>query len=206
VTPGAVRPGEEWGRPGPLPPGAVICGSDAEAADAVRDAAVDGLPFPPLGLVGGDLWRTLGSPGGGERRLRDEGGTAVAIDVVEVQMDGRTDWFVAHLLARGGWWRGRIVAVMNAEFMGAWDVAPRSHPGDGRVEVLDADPPLGDRLTARRRLSHGTHIPHPDIAVRRVDGTELDLAGRRVWLDGEARGRCRALSLNVLGGALDVVV
>ena len=28
---------------------------------------------------------------------------------------------------------GRIVAVMNAEFVGPWDVAPRAHPGDGLI-------------------------------------------------------------------------
>jgi len=201
-----VRPGQGWGQPGPLPLGAVICGDDAEAGAAVRGAGLAGLGFPPLGLLGGDLWRTLGSPGGGERRLRADGGTAASVDVVEVQLDGHTDWFVAHLLARDGWWRGRIVAVMNAEFLGTWDLAPRSHPGDGRVEVLDADPPLGDRLEARRRLVRGTHLPHPDITVRRVTEAELDLSGRRVWLDGVLRGPCHHLSLRVLPGALQVVV
>ena len=48
----------------------------------------------------------------------------------------------------GAWWRGRVVAAMNAEFLGPWDVAPRAHPGDGLLDVLDVSPAmsLADRL------------------------------------------------------------
>ncbi len=38
---------------------------------------------------------------------------------------------------------------MNAQFLGRWDVAPRGHPNDGRLDVLDADLPLDERLQVR---------------------------------------------------------
>src|SRR4029450_5976164 len=111
-----------------------------------------GEPVPPLGLLGGDLCRTLGGRGD-EARLRSPEATRLPVDLGAVLLDGRLHWFVAHLIARRGWWSGRIVAAMNAEYLGPWDVAPRSHPNDGRLDTLDGDLPVGERLKARRRLA-----------------------------------------------------
>jgi diacylglycerol kinase family enzyme len=126
-----------------------------------------------------------------------------------VLVDGVQHWFVAHLVARRSWWRGRIVAAMNAEFLGAWDVAPRAHPGDGLLDVLDvsAAMPLADRFRARRRLPGGGHLPHPAVAVQRRPAVQVDLDGPTpVWLDGEQVGRARRLSVRVEPDALTCVV
>ena len=101
----------------------------------------------------------------------------------------------------------RVVAVMNAQFLGNWDVAPRSHPADGRLEVLDAQLSLSERMQARRRLPTGTHLPHPAIATRSVRAWQTDLdPGTEVWLDGVALGRARHLSVRVEPDSLVVVV
>jgi hypothetical protein len=86
---------------------------------------------------------------------------ALPCDLGSVLLDGRQHWFVAHLVGRRSWWRGRIFAAMNAQFLGRFDVAPRGHPNDGLVELLDVDPALGlsDRVKAWRRLPTGTHGP-----------------------------------------------
>ena len=55
-------------------------------------------------------------------------GVRFKVDVGEVRHDGTLAHFVAHAIARRGWWRGRILAAMNAEFVGDWKVAPRAHP------------------------------------------------------------------------------
>ena len=129
------------------------------------------------------------------------------VDLGEVLVDGSLHFFVAHLVARRSWLRGRIVAAMNAQFIGRWNVAPRSHPNDGRLVLIDADLSLGDRLKARSRLPSGTHLPHPDISERRIKAVQLDLApGTKVWLDGECIGPARALSIRVVPDALQVVV
>lgn len=74
---------------------------------------------------------------------------------------------------------------MNAQFLGRWDLAPRSHPNDGMVDVSDGDLPVGDRLKARRRLPTGSHIPHPAIATRRVKHETLTFDRPiGIWLDG----------------------
>ena len=167
-----------------------------------------GAPIPPLGLLGGDLCRTLGGTGD-EARLRSDEALRAPVDLGAVLVDGRLHWFVAHLVARTSWWRGRIVAAMNAQCIGRWDVAPRSHPGDGLLDVVDVSSSmgLGDRLKARRRLATGGHVPHPRIATRRVAAVQVDLSPRpTVWLDGESVGPAAALSVRLEPDALLCVV
>jgi len=199
-----IRRGEPWGEAGPAPDGLVVVEGDVAARRVVEEARRAGEPIPPLGLAGGDLARTLGARGGADRFA---GGELVQapVDLGSVLVDGRQHWFVAHLVVRGSWWRGRIVAAMNAEFLGAWDVAPRGHPNDGRLDVLDVDAALGlgDRLKARRRLPAGTHVPHPRIRQSRVTAVQVDLdRPTAVWLDGERLGEARRLSIRVEPDAL----
>ena len=203
-----VRKGEAWGEPGSLPGDGVVVRSDAEARAALEAARRERRPFPTLGLLGGDLCRTMGGRGD-ESRLRDGSGTVVPVDLGEVLIDGRLHLFVAHLVVRGrSLWRGRIVAVCNAQFVGRWDVAPRAHPGDGLLDVLDVDAGLGigDRMKARRRLGLGTHVPHPRIEQRRVAALQVDVGGFGVWLDGKRVGAAQHLSVRVEPDAITCVV
>lgn len=202
----SVERGRRWGVPGALPPEGVVVGTDAEARAVVERARRAGEPLPALGLLGGDLCRTLGGPGD-EGRLWSDEAVRVRVDVGAVLLDGTLHWFVAHLIARRSWWRGRAIAVMNAEFVGPWDLGPRAHPGDGLLDITDGTLPFGDRLTARRRVRTGTHLPHPALATRRVAAwqTELD-PPLDVWLDGDRVGRSSRLSVRVEPEALTVVV
>jgi diacylglycerol kinase family enzyme len=97
---------------------------------------------------------------------------------------------------------------MNAQFVGSWDVAPRAHPGDGLLDVVEAGPDLGiaDRWKAWRRLPAGMHVPHPRITTRRVAALQLDVAGRVVELDGERQPAAEALSIRLRPDALRVAV
>ncbi len=197
-----IRKGEAWGAVGPLPPDTVVVRSNTQARAVVTDARRNGRAIPPLALLGGDLCRTLGGTGD-EARLRSGGATEVGVDLGAVLLDGRLHWFLAHLVARKGWWRGRVVVAMNAQFIGRWDVAPRGHPNDGRLELLDADLPLGTRMQVRSRLATGTHVPHPGIEESHVSSQQLDLdQPTSVYLDGDLVGTARHLSLRVEPNAL----
>jgi len=201
-----IEKGRPWGEPGGLPTGGVVVGSDAEARAVVERARRAGDPLPALGLLGGDLCRTLGGTGD-ESRLRGTGGMRLPVDIGAVLADGRLHWFVAHLVTRRGWWRGRIYAAMNAQFLGPWDVAPRSHPDDGLLDTLDVDIGVGDRLKARGRLPSGTHVPHPGIVQQRVAAVQVELARPTpMRLDGIAVGAVRSLSIRVEPDALLCVV
>jgi YegS C-terminal NAD kinase beta sandwich-like domain len=202
----AIRKGEGWGEPGPLSSDGVVVRSDAEARSIVTAARRAGDPVPPLGLLGGDLCRTLGGTGD-EARLRSDQATRLPVDLGAVLVDGRLHWFVAHLVLRRSWWHGRVVAVMNAQFIGSWDVAPRGHPNDGRLDVLDADLPFDERLQVRARLTAGTHLPHPRIEERHLEAVQLDLARPTpVYLDGVRLDAARNLSVRIEPDALTCVV
>ena len=213
-----IRKGEAWGTVGPLPEGAVRVRSDAELQRLVAAARSAGERLPPIALLGGSLMRAVGGTGD-ERRL--DGEVAIfPVDLVRVELDhatgggsaGAVTWAAAHVIvrrARFGLLRGRIVAAMNAEFVGAWDVTPRGHPNDGRIDLLEVSPTMSvrDRLRARRRLPTGTHIPHPAITVRQT--SEVGCAFERplrVWVDGVPSGEATALRLVVEPDALVVCV
>jgi hypothetical protein len=201
-----VGKGMDWGRRAPLPDDGVIVASDAEARAVVERARRANRPIPPLGLIGGDLCRTLGGRGD-PQRLRSPAAHTVSCDLGSVLVDGKLEWFVAHVIARRSWWRGRTLAVMNAQWLGSWDLGPRSHPGDGRLDVSDADLSLGDRIKARTRLRTGTHVPHPGIATSQVTSAIFDLApGLDIWIDGEKVDRATHLAVRVEPDALTVVV
>jgi len=202
--PVTVRKGEAWGAVGARPEGAVTVRSDAEARRVVEAARRAKEPVPPLVLFGGDLCRTMGGRGDESRLARGEGLVA-PVDLGSVLLDGRQHWFVAHLVARRSWWSGRVVAAMNAEFLGPWDVAPRSHPNDGRLDVLDVRASMSwrDRLAARSRLPTGAHLPHPDVETRRAPAVQVEFdRPTPVWLDGERVGEARRLSVRLEPDAL----
>ena len=220
---GRRRPdwGADWGAAGEPPANSQIAAGDAEAAAIAAAAHRLERPVPPVVLTGGDLARTLGitSPAGPNRPTtptRPNGpttpggaqsptATRVVADLGRVVIDGRKHWFAAHLVARRSWWRGRLLVVANASFVGPWNIAPRAHPGDGRLDVLDANPSLAVRWAARRRLPAGTHVPHPAIAQRRVTEARFDLdPPLDVYLDGRQLNRASQLVVTVEPAALEV--
>lgn len=201
-----IRKGEAWGVAGGLPADGVVVRSDAEARRVVTEARRAGEAVPPIGLLGGDLCKTLGGRGD-EGRLRSEVGVRFPCDLGSVLVDGRLHWFVAHLVARRQWWRGRAWVAMNAAWLGRWNLAPRSHPNDGLLDVYDVRVAAGQRAKVRARLHQGAHLPHPGFRERRAAAVQVELERPfPVLLDGESVGSARALSVRVEPDAITVVV
>ena len=200
-----VRKGETWGERGPLPDDGVVATTDAAIRRAVEGPRRAREPLPTVGVLGGDLARTLGAPGD-EVRLRGASAMTYPVDLGEALLDGRPHVFVAHLVARTRTW-GRGVVAMNAQWLGSWNAGPRAHPGDGLLDVYEWQLGAGERLKVRSRLHHGAHLPHPGIREQRRPAAHIDL-GRRlpVWLDGEAVGEARTIAVRVEPDALRVVV
>jgi len=206
-----IEKGKSWGHPGSLPDGGVVVGSDADARAALEDARHRGVPYPPLGLLGGDLCRTLGGTGD-EARLHSDHATTFTVDLGQALLDGSLHLFVAHLVARTPSWT-RAHVVMNAQWYSAgrwhrpWNLGPRAHPGDGLVDAYDVRLAVGDLLRVGPRLHHGAHLPHPGIKQRRTAAVQIDLERPlAVRLDGLPVGRARSLSVRVEPDALMVVV
>jgi len=177
------------------------------ASDAGLAAHLAAGDDRPVILRGGDLHRTTGASAAAETSL------LLPIDVVAVDTDDGTWRAVAHVVARRpgrlGWWRGPIVAAMNAEHLGRLDVAPRAHPNDGRVDVVTVDAAMGvrDRWQAWRRLPTGSHLPHPRIAVARRATFETTFERPlAIFVDGVERARSRDLRVTVEPDAAAVYV
>jgi hypothetical protein len=187
---------QEWGVSSPLPDGGTVVASDAALAAAVS----------PVGLVGGDLCRTLGGRGSASRLSSPEAVT-FPVDAMSVSLDGGAPIrAVAHVVARSWGWR-RVFFAMNAQWLGEWNVAPRGHPNDGRMETLSWQ--LGWRAARQviARLPQGAHLPHPLIGVSAVPSVSVAFPRPRpVWVDGVRVGRARALTVVVEPDALRVVV
>lgn len=201
-----IQKGQAWGQPGALPDTGVVVRTDAEARRVVEAARARGEGIPTLGLLGGDLCKTLGGLGDPER-LRSAEAMTFPVDLGRVRLDDGDHWFVAHAIARHRGWIGQAVAVMNAQWLGDWDLGPRAHPDDALLDVTQGALPLGDLLKARRRVRVGTHLPHP--ALRTSRRAELDIELSRplaLWLDGERVGRTARLQVQVEPDAIRVVV
>ena len=201
-----IQRGEDWGESGGLRPDGVLVGSDAEARSKIEDARRANRPLPELGLLGGDLCRTLGGRGNAGA-MRSPEAWRFAVDLGAVLLDGRLFWFCAHLVARRRGWAGEALVAMNAAWWGSWNLGPKAHPGDGLLDISHGRLLARDRLRALRRVGTGDHLPHPQIHYRRTGAFQLELeASLMVELDGQPVQKASNLSIRVEPAALTVVV
>lgn len=197
-----IKPGEPWGRTIDRPIDLVVVAGDAELARHLASAR-DGRNGPPVFAVDGDFARTLGAPMIDGRLTINE----LPVDLIDIRLDGGavTATACAHVIIsnpwwRGGWWRGSVVVVMNAEYIGEWDVAPRGHPNDGRVEVFEIGSTFGVRMRwqARRRVRSATHVPHPGIDTRTVRTASWSFGKpMSIAVDGRRIGSAAAVEVTV---------
>jgi hypothetical protein len=200
----SVRKNQDWGEIADVPDGIEWFSSDRAAAEKISIARRANRPLPQIGLTGGDLHRTLG----GTRSSPAPPGTSatrLSIDLGAALLDGKIHWFLAHLVARRSWLRGRVVVAANAAHLGSWNIAPRAHPGDGRLDTLEIDLGLADRLKARGRLPLGTHVPHPDITMRRPKAGQWEFSRPMpVYLDGARVASATSLSVRLEPDAVEL--
>ena len=202
-----IRPGEQWGEP--VDGEIAVRYLDGDRALSQLLESELGTLDEPIGLLSGDLLRTLGGA------VRERPSRRVPVDALRVTAQrwrepsssadpsagSWTGIAVAHLVARRhGWLRGPIIVIANAEYLGRWKIAPRSHPNDGRLDIveIDAEMNIRKRLLARRRLHSGTFAPHPSIRVSSNTRAEFafDLP-LQLWVDGERIGAVRRLVVEV---------
>ena len=193
-----IRRGEPWGSAVTRPQQLTLAESDRELAGLVAAGG-----SPSLGVSGGDLFATVGAPAGRDPVQR------LPVDLLRVEADGVSYCAVAHVVARRSWWRGRIVAVLNVDHIGRWNVAPRAHPNDGRFDVveIDVEMRLRQRLQARRRLPQGTHVPHPRISTRTGTAESWSfIRPHRLFVDGQRVGSVHELTVTLEADAFVIHV
>jgi YegS C-terminal NAD kinase beta sandwich-like domain len=167
--------------------------TDAGAPSGIRADPSTALPVDVLRVAAGEQF--------GQRLAMNSVVLGVAPDAlrrrhravpVSVVVDGRT-------LPRTA---ATTVAIMNGQFLGvlgAVDLAPRGHPGDGRAEIVVIDVPPDQRREMRARLASGTHVPHPGITI--VSGGTARIRFDRpvaLTVDGHAIGSRSDVTVEVL--------
>jgi len=193
-----IRKGQPWGTTTPRPDQMVVARTDRELAELATNE-----PGSLLTVSGGDLFDSVGAP-----PVRDPV-QRLPIDMLRIEADGESHRAVAHVVARRSWWRGSIVAVLNVDHVGHWNVAPRAHPNDGRFDVVEVDRAMSirQRWQAGRRLPQGTHVPHPKIVVRTGsrESWRFDRP-HRLFVDGEHVGSVRHFTVVVEPDAFTILV
>ena len=189
-----------------LLPGDPIVATDHELSRLFT--VVEGSVRGParIGLIGGDLARTVGARSDREE-IRHGARVALPIDLGVVSIDGRDMIMASSLIIRRPFWSGEVDAVMNASFYHSWNVTPSGHPNDGRFDVVHAELSWSDRWKARSRLPTGSHVPHPDITIRRLTTCEFTPHRvARVWLDGVRVGSASRVEVSVRADAALVLI
>ncbi|MEI8390968.1 MAG: hypothetical protein WCG40_00570 [Actinomycetes bacterium] len=196
-----IRRGADWGRLGTPPEGLVVATSDRAIADYLKSGVHS------VAVSGGDMFATLGGVTPSLETPRLE----LPIDAMRIRYrsslisEWKTEVCCSHCVlrssdVRGGWLRGEAVVAMNAQYLGEWDVAPRGHPNDGRVEIIEVDRQMSvrQRMIARSRVKIGTHVPHPDISVKSVPEYAWNGTALMMWLDGVRVGLVQSVQIQVL--------
>lgn len=207
-----IRRGADWGQSGSLSSDSYVADSDADAAQFLFTAARSGAELPEVGLVGGDLHRSLGAPQRDGSDLVHGRGTRYPVDVIEVVLDGEgslstTIWALNSVVVGQGrrFWTGQWTIVMNGSFWAAWNLGPKAHPNDGRLDLTEGGLPLRDRVRARRRAATGAHVPHPSLNESRIRELQIPAIGRRVWIDRVEYGELTQVRVRCLPDAAVVV-
>ncbi len=209
-----IRRGEAWGEPGPLASDAPVFVEDRSARAHLQDTLDRGGPLPTeIGMVGGDLHRTLGAPRHAAEDLWAGRGMRFPVDLGVARLDGGEELiFLSHLIGvrrdLDRIFETHTVIAMNAAFAGASNLGPRAHPNDGRLDLTEGSVSRRERRAARRRATTGTHVPHPGLDERRVRDATIDLSpeGLEVYLDLSHIGHATHVELHCRPDALVVVV
>lgn len=200
-----IQRGQQWGSEGIAVSDLVKASTDGELAGQISAGRKN------IAVSGGDMWRTIG----GRNRQVSSGEKAMClpIDVMHVEYQTNegdvitrvavSNVVLRHANSRGGWLRGEICIAANAQFFKRWDVAPRGHPNDGRIELIQVSRAMGlrQRVAARTRLRTGTHLPHPLIESKSVKSfvTSFNEGSQRVlWIDHQRIGRVKNVSIEVI--------
>ena len=201
-----ITPREQWGKPGVMPPDGLVVNGNEELQEIIESCRRSNTEIPPIGLVGGDLWRTLGGKSHHDRLMKGDA-QLLSVDLGTALIDGHIYWFASHLIVRTRIWTGRTWIVANASHYGNWNIAPRAHPGDGLLDILDLNLTFSDRLKARSRVQAGNHVPHPDIHYQRRPKAQIEMKKETdVWIDGIKITKASQISVRVEPDALRVML
>lgn len=186
--------------------------SDAEARKVVEEAKRAKIQIPDIKLLGGDLAKTLGIIPGRQRSDKAESTESEMFkcDIGSVLLDGVIFWFVAHLIVwnkRANNFSTNFLSVMNGAWLGDLNLVTKSHPGDGRLDLLEAKLKARDAREFKKRALSGSHIPHSDVKTRKITSETFELdRPRSIYLDGVHVAKAAHIVVRIEPAALNVLI
>ncbi len=200
-----IEKGRSWGSLSSLPPDGVIIKTNKELLEKVNNCKKQGIDLPTFGLLGGDLWRTLGGRRAEERLYGGEA-TTLDVDLGCALLDGKIFWFCAHMFI-GSKLKGEKIFISNVAHYGKTNPAPKAHPGDGKFDMLEVKLSPLQTFKAVKRVSAGTHIPHPGIKYKQVSSEQFSFGKKlSIEIDGKNIGKFSTVSIRIETEALRVVI
>ena len=182
---------------------------DSSANAYLKEVFANGKEPQSLAILKSNLARAFGLNGatiGNTTMLRTR------LDLIEVSyvlISSQTAKmnFVGNAIIRNSWLRGPITGVFNSSFIGNWDCAPRAHPNDSKLDVVSIDQSMNlrQRLTAKRLVKLGSHLPHPKISYKQTESFKIDLQEpAHLFVDSIDLGMVRQCDFRVISDALSL--
>jgi len=228
MTEGGVRRGAAWGTPTTATADHVITASDDELAVIAEHHRGKLFRYVPVGES--DVARNLGLAVESDS-AHEPAGVELALDLLRAEFDALVSLTAVNAIVIGAMpsrttWLTRMcrcavtidsrvvcnelvtgVVIASGQFVAGADVNPRSHPGDGMIEVYAYALDRSERRGMRTRLASGTHLPHPRIT--RVPGKTIAVRASHplpIYADGVGRGRACEVTAAVDPAALRLLL
>ena len=174
-----IRKGQDWGEQVEAPIDLLVFADDPSANTYLNKVFANGNEAPPIAVLKSNLARTLGLSGAtlNETKMLHTKFDLVEVNYVLVSAVTEKMHFLGSAIIRNNWLRGAITGVFNSSFIRNWDCAPKAHPNDSKLDVLSIDQSMNirQRLTAKRLVKLGSHLPHPKISYKQAESFKIDL-------------------------------
>jgi len=162
--------------------------------------------------VRGDIAQTIGSDLGKRSAIKQFDNRTqwhqLPFDVIEVNIDGVSLRAAAHIRIGHLLW-GECHLLSNVAFYKGKRVFAKSHPNDGKIEVLTMAREMGirQRFMALMKVRQGSHLPHPHLVSRQATD-ELFQFHRSlpIFIDGKKIGNASELRMLVIADAINIYI
>ncbi|MFM8954990.1 MAG: hypothetical protein ACKOH9_04280 [Actinomycetota bacterium] len=201
-----IKRGQDWGQLVERPDRLHVFDDDSSFGSFLSDNRALDWSSMNFAILKSEAARDLGLSGA---RTDSSQMLRTSFDLIEVQAqvgDLRiTRFLVGQAVLGNGFFRGRTVGVFNVSFHAGRDWAPRAHPNDGKMDVVEfaKDMKFAQRFAAYRKLKTGSHLPHPDVSYHQSTAYEYDdLRATRLTVDSLDLGAVKTCTFQVIVDAV----
>ena len=205
-----IRKGQEWGHFEERPSDLQLVADDVAACEVVSKCVIESSSTLNLSILKSDMARTLGITGAtnlNSQMLCTRFDVIEATYVLTKSEETIRRCFIGRAFISEKLFFGRTIAVLNSSFVGNRDWAPKAHPNDGKLDLVELDSSMNirQRLTAHRLMKSGSHLPHPQIRYNQL--SEYEYATDRsasLSIEGVRIGSIRHCFFRVLPDAVNL--